>query len=105
MKITLQLSDKVYQQLVASGNRIQGSLGLVSPTEGNFNAHTRHVSVDDRDMMHKMAHGRIRISSRRTSVRLWFDHEQELIDVPVAIEREGREASGFAYQAEMINAI
>ena len=101
----MQLSDNVYQQLVASGKRIQGSLGLVSPTDGNFNAHVRHTAMDDDDMTHKMAHGRIRISNRRTSVRLWFDHEQELIDVPMAIEREGREASGFAYQIEMINAI
>ena len=101
----MQLSNKVYQQLIASGKRIQGSLGLVSPTEGNFNAHVRHAVPDDDDMTHKMAHGRIRISNRRTSVRLWFDHEQELIDVPMAIEREGREASGFAYQIEMINAI
>ena len=105
MEIKLQLSNKVYQQLVAGGNRIQGSLGLVSPTEGNFNAHVRHAVTDDYDVMHKMAHGRIRISNRRTSVRLWFDHEQELIDVPTAIDREGREASGFAYQMEMINAI
>lgn len=101
----MQLSDNVYQQLVASGKRIQGSLGLVSPTDGNFNAHVRHTAMDDDDMTHKMAHGRIRISNRRTSVRLWFDHEQELIDVPLAIEREAREASGFAYDVELINAI
>ena len=105
MEIRLQLSDNVYQQLVASGKRIQGSLGLVSPTEGNFNAHVRHTAMDEDDMTHKMAHGRIRISNRRTSVRLWFDHEQELIDVPLAIEREAREASGFAYDVELINAI
>ena len=41
MNINLQISDSVYKALLAGGNRIQGSIGLVSTTEGNFNAHRR----------------------------------------------------------------
>ena len=38
MEIRLQIADKVYQSLIASGNRVRGSIGLVNPKEGNFNA-------------------------------------------------------------------
>ena len=44
MTIKIQLADNVYKALLAGGNRIQGSIGLVSPTEGNFNAHRRSPS-------------------------------------------------------------
>jgi len=104
MFINLQISDKVYQELVTKRNRVQGTIGLVSPSEGNFNVHARNMQMED-DVVHKMAHGNIRINRKRTSVRLWFDHEEELVDVPMAIDREGREASGFAYKYEMINSI
>ena len=41
MEIKIQLADNVYKALMSGGNRIQGSIGLISPTEGNFNAHRR----------------------------------------------------------------
>lgn len=100
MNIMIQVSDKVYQQLVAGGKRIEGSIGLVSPTEGNFNAYTRQASTE-RDTIHQMAHGRLRISQQRTSLRLWFNHgEEPTTDVPLAIEDEAMEAAGFAYRHE-----
>ena len=37
MEIKVQISDKAYGRLMSSGSRIQGTIGLVSPTEGNFN--------------------------------------------------------------------
>lgn len=43
MIIQLQLSDKTYERLLASGSRLQGTIGLVSPNEGNFNEHVRHT--------------------------------------------------------------
>ena len=41
MTINLQISDTVYRRLLAGHGRIQGTIGLVSPTEGNFNEHVR----------------------------------------------------------------
>ena len=36
MNITLQISDSAYQRLVSSGSRIQGTIGLINPTEGGI---------------------------------------------------------------------
>lgn len=41
MTINLQISDTAYRRLLAGHGRIQGTIGLVSPTEGNFNEHAR----------------------------------------------------------------
>ena len=49
MIIQLQLSDKTYERLLASGSRLQGTIGLVSPNEGNFNEHVRHTSNGNGD--------------------------------------------------------
>lgn len=38
MYIKVQISDEVYKALVASGKRKRGSIALVGPKEGNFNA-------------------------------------------------------------------
>lgn len=43
MTINLQISDTVYRRLLAGHGRIQGTIGLVSPTEGNFNEHVRQA--------------------------------------------------------------
>ena len=49
MIIQLQLSDKAYERLLASGSRLQGTIGLVNPNEGNFNEHVRHTSNGNGD--------------------------------------------------------
>ena len=41
MEVKIQISDAVYANLLKGEKRIQGTLGLVNPTEGNFNAHQR----------------------------------------------------------------
>lgn len=38
MYIKVQISDALYKALVTSGKRKRGSIALVSPKEGNFNA-------------------------------------------------------------------
>ena len=44
MNVKIQLSDEAYKTLVNGNGRLEGSLGLVSPTEGNFNAYRRSAS-------------------------------------------------------------
>ena len=59
MIIQLQLSDKTYERLLASGSRLQGTIGLVSPNEGNFNEHVRHTSNGNGDYKYiRLRHGR-----------------------------------------------
>ena len=41
MNITLQISDAAYQRLVSTGSRIQGTIGLINPMEGNFSEHRK----------------------------------------------------------------
>ena len=41
MKISIIISDNLYGRLVSDGCRVQGSLGLVNPTEGNFKEHRK----------------------------------------------------------------
>ena len=47
MTINLQISDTVYRRLLAGHGRIQGTIGLVSPTEGNFNEHVRQATYSE----------------------------------------------------------
>ena len=42
MTIKLQLSDASYQRLIKTGSRIQGTIGLINPKEGNFNEHNKN---------------------------------------------------------------
>ena len=95
MYINIQISDKVYNELVASEKRIQGSIGLVSPTEGNFNAHRRTKSRCTRFI--KLAHGRASITD--DSVRLSLNVSRRETDVVPyeVIDRESLEASDFVY--------
>lgn len=46
MELTIQLSDKIYERLLSTGSRIQGTIGLTSPHVGNFNEHVRHTDAD-----------------------------------------------------------
>ncbi len=42
MNIELQISDEVYKNLLSKGSRVSGTIALVSPKEGNFNAWKSH---------------------------------------------------------------
>lgn len=61
MNIQVQISDEVYKSLVAGGNRVKGTIALVSPNEGNFNAW--RTSNGKREIRHT--------SSSLTAERAW----------------------------------
>ena len=67
MEIKLQLSDAVYASLLKGNTRVQGSIALVSPREGNFNMHNRNRNHPKREYR-KLPHGRV--SMNEESVRL-----------------------------------
>ena len=57
MNITLQLSDTAYQRLVSTGSRIQGTIGLINPMEGNFSEHRKGQAKPGTRSI-KLRHGR-----------------------------------------------
>ena len=61
MYIKIQISDATYASLLNGTSRIQGSIGLVNPTEGNFNAHRRWRAKPGTQYM-KLPHGRISVT-------------------------------------------
>ena len=97
MEIKLQLSDSVYKALLAGGNRIQGSIGLVSPTEGNFNAHRRSPSERPDTRYIKLAHGRASVTEERVSLTLRIDRRETDVVPCEVIDVEAQEASDFVY--------
>ena len=97
MNINLQISDSVYKALLAGGNRIQGSIGLVSPTEGNFNAHRRTRGERPETRYIKLAHGRASVTEERVSLTLRIDRREADVVPCEVIDLESQEASDFVY--------
>lgn len=97
MNIKLQISDSVYKNLLAGGNRIQGSIGLVSPTEGNFNEHRRQTYMCPDTKFVKLAHGRASVSDERVSLTLRIDRRETDVVPHQVIEHESQVACDFVY--------
>ena len=97
MEIKLQLADSVYKTLLAGQNRIQGSIGLVSPTEGNFNAHRRTPSERPDTRYIKLAHGRASVTDERVSLTLRIDRRETDVVPCEVIDVESCQASDFVY--------
>ena len=78
MNITLQLSDTAYQRLVSTGSRIQGTIGLINPTEGNFSEHRKGQAKPGTRSI-KLRHGRASVGD--TQVRLTLRIGLDEVDV------------------------
>lgn len=94
MNIKLQISDSAYQRLVSSGSRIQGTIGLINPTEGNFSEHRKSGARPGTKSI-KLRHGRASVGD--TQVRLTLRIGLDEVDVipSQVIEDESKEASAF----------
>lgn len=97
MTIKIQISDSVYKALLAGSNRIQGSIGLVSPTEGNFNAHRRSLGERPDTKYIKLAHGRASVTEERVSLTLRIDRKETDVVPYEVIDTECCQASDFVY--------
>lgn len=93
MEIRIQISDAVYAKLLNGTSRIQGSIGLVNPTEGNFNAHRRYRPKPGTQYM-RLPHGRVSVNDEKIRMHLCIARD-EWVDVPQAILDESEEASDF----------
>ena len=93
MNVMIQLNDVDYASLLNGSSRIQGSIGLVSPTEGNFNAHRRTRSKPGTQYM-RLPHGKVSVSDDNVRMHLLISRD-EMIDAPQAILGESIDASNF----------
>lgn len=57
MDIKVQISDALYKDLVTSGKRKRGSIALVSPKEGNFNAFASNSDKRKQRKFIRLPHG------------------------------------------------
>lgn len=94
MNINLQLSDAVYKRLVSGGSRIQGTIGLTSPTEGNFNEHNKSCSQPGSQYM-KLPHGRASVNKKNVRLTLVVGLDETDIVPGDTIMDESRLASDF----------
>ena len=93
MNVTIQISDATYASLLNGTSRIQGSIGLVSPTEGNFNEHRRWKPKPGTHYM-KLPHGKVSVNDDRVRMNLCISRD-EMVDASQAIMGESMDASNF----------
>lgn len=96
MIIKIQIADSVYKALLAGSNRIQGSIGLVNPSEGNFNEHRKNEDKRTRRFI-KLAHGRASVTEERVSLTLRIDRKETDVVPYEVIDSESCQASDFVY--------
>lgn len=94
MTVNIQISDAVYASLLNGTKRIQGTLALVNPTEGNFNEHNRTWRQKPGTKYMKLPHGRVTVSDENVRMRLCIARD-ETVDAPRAIVGESIDASNF----------
>lgn len=99
MKISIIISDNLYGRLVSNGCRVQGTLGLVNPTEGNFNEHRKSRGRKDEKFI-KLPHGRASVGEDHVRLTLVLDRKETGLVPSEAILDESRWASDFVV-AEM----
>ena len=93
MNVMIQINDADYALLLNGTSRMQGSIGLVSPTEGNFNAHRRTRMKPGTQYM-RLPHGKVSVTDEDVRMHLRISRD-EMVDAPQAILDEGIEASNF----------
>ena len=94
MNVTIQLNDATYASLLNGTKRIQGTLALVNPNEGNFNEHQRTWRPKPGTQYMRLPHGRITVSDDNVRMHLRISRD-ECIDAPQAILGESIDASNF----------
>ena len=94
MEVRIQISDSAYAQLLNGNKRIQGTLALVNPNEGNFNEHQRTWRPKPGTQYMRLPHGKISVSDDNVRMHLRISRD-EFIDMPQAIMEESIDASNF----------
>ena len=96
MYIKIQISDSVYSAMLAQGRRVEGSIALVSPTEGNFNVYKRRRPGERSEVRFmRLPHGRATVTEECVRLTLVIDRCEAGILPHRAIDREAQEAAEF----------
>lgn len=94
MVVKIQISDRTYAQLLNGTKRIQGTLALVNPTEGNFNEHRRDWQPKPGTRYMRLPHGRVTVSDEQVRMNIAIRRDESIIPAR-AIEAESGLASNF----------
>jgi len=94
MNVTIQVSDAVYAKLLNGNKRIQGTLALVNPIEGNFNEHNKTWRPKPGTQYMRLPHGKISVNDDNVRMHLRISRD-EMVDVSQAILGESIDASNF----------
>ena len=94
MTIKLQLPDAVYASLMKGNARVQGTIALVSPREGNFNVHSRKRTPSVREYR-KLPHGRVLMNEQSVRLTLNINLDESSIRPADVIVYESAKASNF----------
>lgn len=98
MDIKIQISDSVYRALLEEGKRIEGSIGLVNPKQGNFNAWRRRRTYEAPETRYiRLPHGRVSLTEERVNLTLRIDRRETDIVPHRAIESEATQAADFVF--------
>ena len=93
MNVMIQINDVDYASLLNGSSRIQGSIGLVSPTEGNFNAHRRTRTKPGTQYM-RLPHGKVSVNDDNVRMHLLISRDEMIVPAQ-AILGESIDASNF----------
>ena len=94
MNVTIQLNDATYASLLNGTKRIQGTLALVNPNEGNFNEHNKTWRQKPGTKYMKLPHGRITVCDDNVRMNLHIKRDESIVPSR-AIEAECDIASSF----------
>ena len=97
MYITLQLSDTLYERLLSSQKRIEGSIGLTSPTEGNFNPYRMTKQKSSKYV--KLKHGRVSVNDDSVCLTLRINLDEANVNPSEAMASDCWEATDFVRKA------
>ena len=95
MTVNIQISDAVYASLLNGTKRIQGTLALVNPTEGNFNEHRKTWRPQSGTKYMKLPHGRVTVSDENVRMRININVDEAGIIPSQIILDESEQASDF----------
>ena len=94
MEVRIQISDSAYAQLLNGTKRLQGTLALANPTEGNFHEHNKTWRPKPGTKYMKLPHGRITVSDENVRMQLHIKRDESIVPAR-AIEAESVMASSF----------
>ena len=94
MNVTIQLSDAAYASLLNGTKRLQGTIFLVNPTEGNFHEHNKTWRPKPGTQYMRLPHGRISVTDDDVRMHLCIRRDEH-VDPPQTILGESIDASAF----------